>query len=497
VNHTLEPVDIGEGLEFRTFFTELRKRRDLRAKIWPIGMQTDLRLRFREEQLRAQLLSSTARLGNAFIDLYVMTIRRLGSIELRAQEADAEGQDTSELQRISEYLDLLESQRVACRAERDWSAFDELADTAEHFNLILDVNEPEARQLPLSETAVRFGQLLGRQQPVGGMAGVINKTLVRQFRMPGYPLALITTDLLQEGEDLHTFCSSVHHYGISWTPSSMEQRVGRIDRVRSQTDRRLSSLNYEPAGEDWLQVYLPHLEDTVEVLQVWRVLKRMNMFLRLMHEGLVSPGNEERKIDVSKEIAAGRQSIPQVKDVLKTAFPCESHLHSGHASLAVDPSFPQVAEDRFVQFIRSALPGLDVIWEPATVPGRLLGTANLGKRIQPFTLLLTSLGRRIMIRCISPVGRVSSLETIEVVERLITNMSIRIGLIPTAVDRTYDMTVEADVCLATHPASDVARLEALLRKVTNDADWLERELLRERDAPLEAFRKDLEVEGAS
>ena len=62
---------------------------------------------------------------------------------------------------------------------------------------------------------------------------------VRQFRLPGYPFVLVTTDLLQEGEDLHTFCDCVYHYGISWTPSAMEQRTGRIDRVRSLTERRL------------------------------------------------------------------------------------------------------------------------------------------------------------------------------------------------------------------------------------------------------------------
>ena len=107
------------------------------------------------------------------------------------------------------------------------------------------------------------------------MAGGVNQTLVRQFRMPGYPLVLISTDLLQEGEDLHTFCSAVHHYGISWTPSSMEQRIGRIDRVRSQTDRRLSEVRVGPLrGDQMLQVYFPHLEDTVEVLQVQRVLDR-------------------------------------------------------------------------------------------------------------------------------------------------------------------------------------------------------------------------------
>ena len=98
--------------------------------------------------------------------------------------------------------------------------------------------------------------------------------------MPGYPLVLVTTDLLQEGEDLHTFCSDVHHYGIAWTPSSMEQRIGRIDRVRSHTERRLGRLRTPTIrGEDMLQVYFPHLEDSVEVLQVDRVLARMNEFL--------------------------------------------------------------------------------------------------------------------------------------------------------------------------------------------------------------------------
>ena len=55
----------------------------------------------------------------------------------------------------------------------------------------------------------------------------------------------------------------------------MEQRIGRIDRVCSQADRRLSSLDHEPIGDDWLQVYFPYLDDTVEVLQVERVLERM------------------------------------------------------------------------------------------------------------------------------------------------------------------------------------------------------------------------------
>ena len=58
-----------------------------------------------------------------------------------------------------------------------------------------------------------------------------------------------------------------------------------------------------------LQVYLPYLEDTVEVLQVQRVLERTNVFLRLMHEGLTTKGPGDKKIDTDKEFIRG-QHLP-------------------------------------------------------------------------------------------------------------------------------------------------------------------------------------------
>ena len=84
----------------------------------------------------------------------------------------------------------------------------------------------------------------------------------------------------------------------------MEQRIGRIDRVRSLTERILSTVsNRDPRPEEFLQVYFPHLEDTVEILQVRRVLERMNIFLRLMHEGLTTAAGEEKTIDTNKDFA--------------------------------------------------------------------------------------------------------------------------------------------------------------------------------------------------
>src|SRR5262249_2943461 len=84
--HATEAPTIGDWLEVRTFFTELRQRVALRARLWPRVRHTDAAKAFHESMLRAQMLAAVARLGHAFIDLYVMTIYRLKSLELRAQE---------------------------------------------------------------------------------------------------------------------------------------------------------------------------------------------------------------------------------------------------------------------------------------------------------------------------------------------------------------------------------------------------------------------------
>jgi hypothetical protein len=329
------------------------------------------------------------------------------------------------------------------------------------------------------------------------MYGQVNQTLVQQFRMPGYPLVLITTDLLQEGEDLHTFCSAVHHYGISWTPSSMEQRIGRIDRVRSQTETRLNALGGRPlGGEDMLQVYFPHLEDTVEVLQVQRVLERMNVFLRLMHEGLVTAGTDERTIKTKEEFVRGRRAVPQIRERLETAFPVRrDHLECEPRKLAVGPEVARDLTARFARLASGGLPGVEVVWERQMEPGMLLGTARVGNRIQPFSLILTSMDGRPLVRCVSPVGRVGPDDEQEAVVASATSVLARVGAIVTDEDRTYDLTAEGDVLLAASADDDAVRVGLLVNRVVGQADALERRHLPGRDEVLATFRGELTEEG--
>jgi hypothetical protein len=489
--------DIGGWLELPTFFTELRKRPLLRKQLWPELSLSDYFKAFRDQELRAQLLASAARLGHGLIDLYITTIARLGSIELRVQESGEEDSDGREISRINDYLDLLETQMNTPIGERQWGAFDELAEIAANFNLIIDVNLPDALNKPLSETARLFGQLLRQQQPVGGMSGQVNQTLVRQFRMPGYPLVLITTDLLQEGEDLHTFCSAVHHYGISWTPSSMEQRIGRIDRVQSLTERRLSDISSRQLTDvDKLQVYYPHLEDTVEILQVHRVLERMNTFMRLMHEGLTTAGKEDRSINIKNEFARCRQIVPRITKPLHSAFPILSkHLGKDEKHLATDAEYSEDLKRRFAKLKHSLTQHIDILWDPQYAPSVLMGTARLGKRIQPFTLLLKSVQTHVLIRCISPVGCIGPDDDPESIVSKTASSIIKIGAIITKEDRTYDLTVEGDVLLPASNINDALRVGMLINHVVRNADIFEQVYLPGHDEPLDTFRHELVQEG--
>ena len=484
---TVDAADPRDWLGSTTFWTGLRLRPELRHRLWPEAGIADFRIAFRTQELRRELFSAMSRLGNPMIDLYTLLVNRLGKIELRKREQEFE----FEHDLASEFLDLLEQQLK--QSDKKFTTFRELAEAASNFDLILDVNVPKLRNAPLVDAARELGRLLREQQPVGGMYGQVNETLVRQFRMPGYPLALVTTDLLQEGEDLHTFCSTVHHYGISWMPSSMEQRTGRIDRVSSQTERRLTLLRSAPAGPDLLQVYYPHLKETVEVLQVRRVLQRMDRFLRLMHRDLGTPEAERRTLDVKHEVLRRYEEIEPVKTPLLSAFPVTDEILKAPArSLAVSPEVTQGMFEQFCEFARGDLGGLAIEWEKRAPDNALMGTVKLKSRQQPFTLLLSSSQGWRIVRCVSPIGRIYSHFAAEDIEDAAQDDLVRIGAVYDARFDSYDLTVESDTTLAS-PGHDRARLARLVQRVVEAADRIENVLLQV-DEPLATFRSDLELE---
>jgi hypothetical protein len=132
-----------------------------------------------------------------------------------------------------------------------------------------------------------------QQLPVLGVSGHhkrdVRKTAI-QFRMPGYPYVLIATDILKEGEDLHSYCKNIYHYGIAWSPSDMEQRTGRVDRIGSLAYRNIKQTDnkddLELAFDNKLQVFYPYLADTLEVNQMCRLFNGMNKFIDIFYNDL-------------------------------------------------------------------------------------------------------------------------------------------------------------------------------------------------------------------
>ena len=131
-------------------------------------------------------------------------------------------------------------------------------------------------------------KVLENLSPIIGTSGqhkVDRSRIATQFKMPTYPYILITTDIMKEGVDLHSYCQDVFHYGIAWNPTDMEQRTGRIDRIGSLSSRKIKkqkAIN----SETKVHVFYPYLSDTLEVNQVKRVFEGMNDFIEIFYNDL-------------------------------------------------------------------------------------------------------------------------------------------------------------------------------------------------------------------
>lgn len=150
-----------------------------------------------------------------------------------------------------------------------------------------------------------------------GRDGMDRGMIAAQFRMPGFPYVLVTTDIFREGEDLHTYCQNIYHYGIAWNPSDMEQRTGRIDRINSQSYRKLNSENSVNFGNK-VQVFYPYMPQSVEINQVIKLLNNIDKFTRTFNH-IEKPNNYESKVAINEVIEASH--IPkQITELLKSEY---------------------------------------------------------------------------------------------------------------------------------------------------------------------------------
>lgn len=129
---------------------------------------------------------------------------------------------------------------------------------------------------------------------VNGKTGAAaRKTLMLTFNTPFFPEILIASAVLSEGVDLHLNCRHVIHHDLSWNPSTVEQRTGRIDRINAKAER---------CGLP-IEVYLPYIAGTQDE-KMYRVMTdRERWFKIVMGEEL---GVDSATIDA----IAGRVPLP-------------------------------------------------------------------------------------------------------------------------------------------------------------------------------------------
>ncbi|WP_321813110.1 MULTISPECIES: helicase-related protein [unclassified Paraburkholderia] len=136
-----------------------------------------------------------------------------------------------------------------------------------------------------SQWRLRIQQRLTPFAPVEWASGANTEgrsAIARRFRMPGYPMVLVSTSVLQEGEDLHVCCDRVTHFGISGSPIGIEQKNGRVDRIGARAQRRL--LAGHPVSNAGIHVSFPHLSESLEWYQIRDLSVSINDYLRSIHK---------------------------------------------------------------------------------------------------------------------------------------------------------------------------------------------------------------------
>ena len=270
--------------------------------------ETDAELLIRKILVHHRLGAAICRLDHPFIDLYALR----GS---RGKSEDG----TADENLIRAFSNLLSAQS---KFPDVFSSFTVLRDLFANLDLILKQNFEDAADKSVAELTIYLTRQLQPLSPVLGATGMNSASrsaIARKFRMPGYPRVLVSTDVFQEGEDLHTFCDSVVHYGISASPISLEQKVGRVDRIASMSHRAMKSVT-TGHKDHYIQVVFPHIRESLEFLQVRMAARNLNQFLLSMNKVGDAGPRPSTEVELSEQLLDSRPIEPPLLDELRSPF---------------------------------------------------------------------------------------------------------------------------------------------------------------------------------
>ena len=120
------------------------------------------------------------------------------------------------------------------------------------------------------------------------------RRLLLTFNTPLFPEILIESSVLAEGVDLHLNCRYVIHHDLSWNPSTIEQRSGRVDRIGCKAERVKRSI----------QLFMPYVAAT-EDEKMFRVVRDRERWFQIIM------GDQYEVDEASTERKAARIPLPR------------------------------------------------------------------------------------------------------------------------------------------------------------------------------------------
>ena len=313
-----EDGDVARWLEFSSFWDEWQARFKAPDNLYMgVGAKVKLDALFRREIVK-NWIGQSFRLSDTLLDFYFSELRaeRHSTTPVKIFFDFFTG--AGEFARCGDYAVNLRKRALAWKQHYEiirMNCFRHKSDRSDDAAFAKEGSYSELNS-PTAVVAV-----------VGGSA--INETAIRQFKTPSYPQIIVCTDVLKEGEDLHTFCDQVVHYGVAWTSGDLEQRIGRVDRYFSKIERRLARSD-TPESEK-LQIMYPHMKDTLEKYQIEKVFKKVEDAALILDNFLENKGDEDKDVSTDESWKA---------IIRPKAISNEASDHSPFVPLASD--FPRV-----------------------------------------------------------------------------------------------------------------------------------------------------------
>jgi superfamily II DNA or RNA helicase len=244
----------------------------------------------RRTLIHHRLTAAVCRLDHPFIDLY--------SLRASREKSDEGSADDNLIEAFA--AKLLDQSKFPDA----FSSYVLLRDLTANLELLLKQNFEDVGEKSAAELTAYLTRQLQPLSPILGATGensASRSAIARKFRMPGYPRVLVSTDVFQEGEDLHTFCDSVIHYGISASPIALEQKVGRVDRIASLSHRAMNEATDEHERH-FIQVGFPHIRESLEFLQVRQAARNLNQFHLSMNKVGVQAPRHTTEVELAQQL---------------------------------------------------------------------------------------------------------------------------------------------------------------------------------------------------